>query len=249
MRPSIAQHLMPRIRALVVGIMLGPLAACFEFDLGITGLGDGGGCCGQPDAPVTYALSPDSAHVLLGDTTHFYTWQCQSGLCFDFEGMGNIQSEWTVTGGAVAILRGDGRTTESTSRTTRILVRAIALGSSNITSVASVYTMYSRTVRVSVADSSVISSVEVLSVFPMYDTVKVGFDFDMFAKLKDANGNVYTARPSSWSVGDSTVLRVGRATNPLGIRSRSIRGLKAGTADVVATFRGIEGRRRITIIP
>jgi hypothetical protein len=233
------------VRLLAAGAALSLASGCFYPDLG-----DGGFIFGiQPTDPVEYALSPDSAHVLLGDTTHFYTWSCTTGFCFDLSGDGNVPSEWTIQGDAVAVVRSNGSTVTTASRTSRIVIKALALGSSNITSVASDNAAFTRTVRVTVADSSVISAIEVLTVFPMYDTVRVGIPIDMFAKLSDANDNVYTAQPAAWSVSDSTVLRVGPATTALGIRARRMTGVKAGSADVVATFRGVEGRRRITIIP
>lgn len=153
-------------------------------------------------AAVAFEVHPPSAHMLFGDTTAFYAWSCpKGGGCGNFShaGSGNVASNWTIAGGAVAAVVAGGAVTNTVSSRTRIVVRGLAVGTSDLAVVAAGDSTLSRTVRVTVRDSAVISKIvlhDPYDRFPIFSgTTKI-----VFAYLADGQGTPYTTQPTSWSV-------------------------------------------------
>jgi hypothetical protein len=220
----------------------------------LIGCADGGGpdclfTCGESASPpVIFALSPDSAHILLGDSTHFYTWSCDGGACVDLTENGNLYSNWTITGPAVWALMPDGNVTKEMAFATRIVVRGTMIGESIIRAVAAGDTGKHHTVRVIVADSAVIDTVVMSAEWTGSGALRNGGTVTVRARVHGA-GNRYNARPSEWSLSDSTVLELGASQFNGGIESRLLYARKAGTAEVRARFLNRETRVTVTVVP
>lgn len=242
---SARDRIVRTIRGLILGCAAVALNGCLDA------MGPGGfdfsGCfvlCGQVD----YTLSPDGAHILLGDTTTFYTWSCASGEYCDGS-RGTVASRWSITGGAATSERFDGQRSLTNASAVQILVRGIAAGQSDINAVANNDSTRSKTVRVVVADSSVITAIDLASTFYRPDTVSVGNLLGVTAKLRDSQGTQYSGRPTEWSVSDTTVLGLRQDGVSNGVSAKYVRGKKAGTVDLTARFLDVSSTIRITVVP
>lgn len=208
-------------------------------------LGPDGGCwfpCSTGSSPVAFAVSPDSASILLGDTITLSAWQCPNGGCF----IGvPVVSRWTVAGDAV---------TASTTRvppttltpTSSVLLRAVAPGLSSATAVASEDTSKHRTVSIAVADSSAITVVALHTCCNPGDTVLMSGD--VLSSLKDHTGRRYRAQPTEWFVSDTTLITLG-TNSKFGSGSRTIQVKKAGVVEIRARFRTLESRLQVVVRP
>jgi hypothetical protein len=225
------------------------LTAGFLFGCAESGAPDCLFTCGETaKPPVAFALSPDSAHILLGDSTHFYTWSCDGGPCVDLTESGNLYSNWTITGPAVWALMPDGNVTKEMAFATRIVVRGTMIGESIIKAVAAGDTGKHHAVRVIVADSAIIDTVVMSAEWSGGGALKNGGTATVKARINGA-GNRYHARPSEWSLSDSTVLELGTRQFIGGVESRLVYARKAGTADVVARFLNRQTRVAVTVVP
>jgi hypothetical protein len=194
---------------------------------------------------VDYALLPDSAHVLRGDTASFFTKTCEANsLCPD----GNVPSSWVIEGDAIATVAANGTPAPIIGTPGLILVQAIAVGHSDITATAIGNPAHTKTSRVHVADSSVITRIDIINFGVPLTSVKVGENFPVSGILYDASGTRFRARPTEWSVTDSTVLEMGPALSRY-MGQRQITALKAGTAEIRAQFLGVTAVMPLTVTP
>jgi hypothetical protein len=194
---------------------------------------------------VDYALVPDSTHMLRGDTATFYTKTCEANsLCLN----SHVASSWVIEGDALATIAADGTPAPIIGTPASILVRAIAVGHSDITATAIHNPSRTETVRIHVADSSVITRIDIVNFGAPLTSVKVGREFPVAGILYDADGTRYTAPPSEWSVTDSTVLAIGP---PLSVHmgDRQITAIKPGTAEIHARFLGVTAVMPLTVTP
>jgi hypothetical protein len=200
--------------------------------------------CATASAPVSFALSPDSAHILLGDTTHFYTWSCARGPCVDLDESGNLYSNWTISGGSVMAVAGGGITSEVLFAR-RIVVRGESIGSATIRAIAAGDSSKTRAVSIFVADSSVIDAVQMTATAT---TFKVGELVTVDARVL-GGGTQYIARPTSWAASDTSVVELLSTQFERGVERRTVRAKKVGTADLLTGFRNAQGVLRVTVAP
>jgi len=206
-------------------------------------LGTGGGCfltC--PDSPpVAFAVSPDSANILAGDTLSLMAWNCPNGGCL----LGNpVVADWTVTGDAVVPVPTG--SPSALQRTSLLLLRASGIGESLIHAVAADDATKQQAVRVTTADSSAITSMELHTCCSGRDTVLTSGDVS--SSLFDGAGKRYRAYPTEWSVSDDALISLG-AGSRFGSGSRTIQVRKAGVVEIRARFLNVEGRMLVTVKP
>lgn len=200
---------------------------------------------------VAFAVHPASVHMLSGDTTGVHTWSCQSGGRCGDAGAANIASNWTIAGGAVVAVVAGGAVTNTVLSRTRIVLRGLAMGASDITAVASGDSTLSQTIRVIVSDSAAIRGILMFTGPYKDSTVSIGRDLVVFAALMDSRGTRYTTHPTHWSVSDTAILELRHAavTGLTGSANRNVRGRKTGSAYVIASFLDVQNRFRITVTP
>lgn len=229
------EHVSPRHLTLP---MVAVLAACDPMG---DFLGPGTtGCffCITPSPPVAFAVSPDSANILLRDTITLSAWSCPNGGCF----VGNpVVSAWTITGDAVGATNAPALAAAS-----GVLLRASELGESMVTAVAGGDDTKRQTVRISVADSSAISSIALRTCCNGVDTVLTYGD--ILAWMLDQQGKRYRAQPTHWSLSDSSMITLGDSSR-FGPGSRTIRVHRAGVVEIRAAFLSVESRLRIVVRP
>lgn len=204
------------------------------------GLNLEGSClmCITPSPPVAFAVSPDSANMLRGDTVTANAWRCPDVCIFNHE---PVVSAWTITGNAVTPTNA-----AALAATSQVLLRASALGESMVTAVASGDDTKRQTIRITVADSSAITSIALRTCCDGKDTVvKYG---DVTPSLLDQGGRRYRAQPTQWSVSDSSMITLGYDSR-FGPDSRTIRVHKAGVVEIRAAFLNVEGRVRVFVRP
>lgn len=206
------------------------------------GLNLEGSClmCITPSPPVAFAVSPDSANILHRDTVTLSAWKCPNGGClFTNE---PVVSAWSITGDAVAPTNAPA----PLSATSQVLLRASALGESMVTAVASGDDTKRQTVRITVADSSAITSIALSTCCSGKDTV-VAYG-DVTSWMLDQVGRRYRAQPTQWSVSDPTMITLGNDSR-FGPDSRTIRVHKAGVVEIRAAFLNVEGRVQVFVRP
>jgi len=244
---SARDRIVRTIRGLVLGCGAVALNGCFDimgpgdFDLDFSG-------CFVLCESVDYTVSPNGAHILLGDTTSFYTWSCAGGAYCDGS-RGTVASRWSITGGAATSERFDGQRSLTNASAVQILVRGIAAGQSDINAVARDDSTRSKTVRVVVSDSSVITAIRLASMSYRPDTLKVGDLLPVYVRLLDSQGTTYSGRPTEWSVSDTTVLGLRQDGVAIGLAHKYVRAKKAGTVDLTARFLDVSSVLRITVVP
>lgn len=204
-------------------------------------LGPDTGClvCITPTAPVAFAVSPDSANMLVRDTLTLSAWRCPTGCVLTSD---PVVSVWTITGDAVVSTNAP----VPLSPTSRVPLRAVAVGESMVTAVASDDDTKRQTVRIRVADSSAITSIALQTCCNGKDTV-VTYG-DVLSSMLDQDGRRYRAAPTQWSVSDSSMITLGEGSN-FGPDSRSIRVHKQGLVEIRATFLNVEGRVQVFVRP
>ena len=235
MRCQVRSVFAPLSRRSLTLTLFALLAGCDPMSLALEG-----SClmCITPSPPVVFAVSPDSANMLRGDTVTLNAWKCLEPCVFNQE---PVVANWTITGDALTPVHPTALT-----QTSRVLFRAAALGESMITAVAPGDDTKRQTVRVFVADSSAITSIAMQPCCSGGDTV-VTYGW-VSAYLKDQEGRRYRARVTSWSVSDNTMITLADPGNNTP-GEKSIRVHKAGTVEIRTTFRNVEGRLQLVVRP
>jgi hypothetical protein len=201
---------------------------------------------GSPSPVTSFALSPDSAHILRGDTVTFYTWSCDGGYICGLGG--NKISNWSVGGVAAAALVG-GMERSAVDNVSQIVARGVVNGTSDVTAV-SVNEGSVRTVPLHVVDSLAITQIDLTTAYRADYPVSMGTVREMTARLRNAAGSHVRGRPTLWSVSDTSILRVVRSQALGGFESRMVVvPKKPGTSDVSATFLGVTAVVRVTVVP
>lgn len=233
--------------------MLGATGACSNSVEPGSSFGSGVcfGFCGSYGPYPAYrifGLSPDSGRILRGDTTSFHTWSCMSDSA-SCDRTPNEWSRWTIDGDAAAAVVADGAPANGIE-SNRIHVRGVAVGESRITAVMTSDTTQTRTVRIFIADSSAITTIDMSDRVRQPDTLRVGLVRLVDARLLDAQGAQYSGRPTAWSVSDTSVLELGPTSFVYGrTEERWVTAKKPGTSEVRATFLGVSAAIRVTVVP
>src|SRR5690242_10192223 len=170
--------------------------------------------CNVPVA--TVALSPTAINLQIGQTSQLTVTLKDAN--------GNVLTGRTVTwssdNGSVATVSGTG------------LVTAAGVGTATITA-----TSEGKSGTASVTVSSI--PVAAVTVSPATASLMVGQTVQLTATLKDANGNILTGRPVTWSSNATGVATV----NSTGLVTAKV----AGTATITATSEGRSGTSGITV--
>jgi len=170
--------------------------------------------CNVPVATVT--LSPTAINLQIGQTSQLTVTLKDAN--------GNVLTGRTVTwssdNGSVATVSGTG------------LVTAAGVGTATITA-----TSEGKSGTASVTVSSV--PVAAVTVSPATASLMAGQTVQLTATLKDANGNILTGRPVTWSSNTTGVATV----NSTGIVTAKV----AGTATITATSEGRSGTSAVTV--
>jgi hypothetical protein len=196
-------------------------------------------CSAPAPEPLAFAVSPDSANILLGDSLRLNSWNCPAGGCL----FGNpVVSNWTISGDAVVAAAG---TSSSLLSVSAVVLRAAGAGEAMITAVASTDSARRQTVRLHVADSSAITTLGLSTCCAGPDTVVA--DGDVLSYMKDQAGRRYRAQPTDWSLSDSTLVTLGASR--FGAGARSIRVRKTGVVVIRARFLGVEDTLRVVVRP
>lgn len=225
--------------------LLALLGACNPMD-GFLGPSTFGGClfiCASDYPPVAFAVSPDSARMLRGDTLTAYAWNCPYGGCF---GGLRVASSWTIAGSAVAPITASGGHGNLTA-VSEVLLRAVAVGESQITAVAATDSAKMQTIRVTVADSSAITTVALQTCCNGRDTVVK--DGDVLSALRDQAGRRYRGHPTAWIVSDPSLITFSNYPSKFGAGARMFHVKKAGVVEIRATFLNVEGRVQVVVRP
>jgi hypothetical protein len=238
---------------LVAGAMLG-VAGCGEIT-SINWPSDSRcrfeGTCdiGPPPVTVAFAVSPDSVHILRGDTVSLYAWSC-GGSILVCGISGDIRSNWRIAGLAAAAVTSTGTRTNRVDSATTIVVRGLHSGNAAVHAVSASDSTLSKTVRVHVVDSSEVTDLDVFFDFDPQKMRAGSGGGTVTARLRDAAGNIILSRATRWWVSDSTVLEVRPIMNPLDRRDRySFIPKKAGSVYVDATFHGLRVPMMWTVAP
>jgi len=170
--------------------------------------------CNVPVATVT--LSPTAINLQIGQTSQLTVTLKDAN--------GNVLTGRTVTwssdNGSVATVSGSG------------LVTAAGVGTATITA-----TSEGKSGTASVTVSSV--PVAAVTVSPATASLMAGQTVQLTATLKDANGNILTGRPVTWSSNTTGVATV----NSTGLVTAKV----AGTATITATSEGRSGTSAVTV--
>lgn len=235
LKQLILEHVTPRYLTLPMVALLLACDPMGDF------LGPDTDClmCIQPTPPVAFAVSPDSANILMRDTITLSAWRCPTG-CF----LNNdpVVSVWTITGDAVVPTNAP----VPLSPTSGVRLQGVALGESMITAVASDDDTKRQTVRIRVADSSAITTIALHTCCDGRDTIVTYGDVTSY--MLDQEGRRYRARPTQWSVSDSSIITLGDPSK-FGTGSRTIRVHKAGVVEIRAAFLNVEGRVQVLARP
>jgi hypothetical protein len=219
------------------------LCGCGEHTTTITGTG----CffmCDGVNAPVAYAVSPDSSRILPGDTVTHYSWDCTTGG-FSCGLAANVVSHWLIShGSAVELLPGHAA---AVSPAAAVLVRAVAAGESRITATSIANASLTQTVRVSVVDSSEVTIVDISSAFIESDAQPVGTSRLVPVQLRTSSGAAVRGRATSWVVSDSSIVTLSPLQFAYGRESRQVMAKKPGTVEIRAYFRDVVGVLRLTV--
>jgi uncharacterized protein YjdB len=168
----------------------------------------------EPIASVT--VSPPSASILVGQTLTL------SAIVLD--GSGN-----TVTGAAIAWSTSDGAVATVSSGG---VVTGVAAGSATITATSG---GVSGSATVTVTQPPV----DHVVVTPHDPSANAGVLVQFTATLYDAQNNVLTGRPVTWSTSDPTIVAVDATGLAVGLRK--------GTATITATSEGKSGSTKMTV--
>jgi hypothetical protein len=138
-----------------------------------------------------------------------------------------------------------------------VLVRGLAVGTSSVTATHS--SGRTASLPIEIADSSRIARIVLESFHSLVigraaaqtTTMKVGDSLRVSADLFDSAERLYYAQPERWTTSDTTMATVVfHPTTTPGVRAGVwVRGLKAGTVDVIASFLGTTGTVRIVVGP
>lgn len=242
-------------RGIALALIVIVVSACFDLDLDLTGLGGTGvGGGGGPYGGcflscASYRIEPGSVRMLKGDTVRLIACGSDPFCGYSSEERGLVFSKWSVSDSSV-LLHGP-----RDSAATSILVRAAAPGQVLVTAQAFA-TETSAVSAVTVADSSAIAKIELVRTSRgevVYSTVPAKFD----VHLTDSTGLRYRARPTGYSVSDTSILQVQvldsayqadisqRTPRPVRV---VVAGLSPGTADFRVHFLGITAVVPLTVV-
>jgi hypothetical protein len=194
-----------------------------------------------------YQVGPAVERVLVGDTVTFYSYTCPgAGLLCGADA--NISSTWTIDGTAVVVAPSPVPTSAIVPGA-GIVVRGVSPGTARIIGRSRINSFVD-TSEVIVADSSVISAIDMGNGTRAVDTLRLGVSSLLTASLKDATGNKYHAWPEEWSVSDTTILAIGGVLAPLGgVGQRMVIPKRAGTVEVRTRFRDVTSSVLLTVVP
>ena len=196
---------------------------------------------------VPYQVAPPVERILVGDTVTFYSYTCPTAalLC---GADANAASTWTIDG-STAVATAPPPSTSATVADAKVLVRGVSPGTARVIG-KSRSNAWVDTSLVIVADSSVITTIDMRNATPYLDTLRLGVNRSLIALLKDASGNVYHAWPTEWSSSDTSVLAIGGIVAPLGgLGQRMAIPRSAGTVEVRTRFRDVTASVRLTVVP
>lgn len=201
--------------------------------------GDWSGCCAVPEM---FFVSPPYANILSGDTI-----TASSCIGAYSCGPGNAATaNWTIAKTGPATIVVDGAHQSIASSKDRVVLQGIQPGEVQITAVSTADQLQRATVYLRVVDSSSISSINVFKSLP--DSVRRGTTGHISARLLDSRGMTIRARPTSWSVSDTSVIALDAVGKmQYDAEERGVRAVGPGTADIHVRFQDIVVRLRVVV--
>ncbi len=231
-----------RRTAMVSLALIALLSGCFQFDMGFgpgtTDYNYGGGCWGGCSGFTLFTENYATA-MLKGDTIRV--------KILSFAG-NDTASNWSVTGGALALVDADSLTSSIRKRSASILAKAVAAGVSTVRAVAA-DTAIAGTLVLKVVDTAAITGITINA--PPNLTLKTGFDLGLPVHLL-IGYEMVAGRPTSVSIADTTVLQVNQAPpQPAQWAPNTIvlRGMKPGITEVTVRFLEFRSTVTFTVIP
>ena len=186
----------------------------------------------------------EGLRLIRGDTLRLYT--------YSDSGYGRVR--WRIAGMSVAFVNADGSLAGTiTTPVDRAVIKGVATGSS-IVEVESSVASRTASGTVSVADSSVITTVDAM--LTRWATVTSGVfwversdTIRVTSTLRDAQGNVYVGRPT-WTVSDTSLIRLlpARASCEPTTCSTWIVPRAMGDLELVARFGALADTIRLKVI-
>lgn len=226
------------ILAVSLAVAAGTLTACWDW-----GLAPRKSC--SADCGAYSFVQPSYVHFLRGDTVRFIACDSNHACGVTSNDTGVVLATWSVPDSSVVVLS-HGAPALVVQSATSVLVRGVAPGHTTI------FTKFPNATTpnvVFVADSSAITSITLVA-FPPSDTLRVGSFTPFVVRLADVFGSDFRARPTGWSVSDSTVIRVtpqeAAWDHALELK---VSGLKAGKASLRVSFLQVSATVQLTVVP